>query len=1197
MGGLGNDVYYVNGLYGYHSSYRTPNTDDSVIELEGGGYDTIYSNTFYYNMPSNVESLVDEYYDGAWFSTNYASGEQKTFGRYLNGNDSNNLIRINGSGLNKGHVIHIDGGAGADTLMGGDEATTYVVDDVGDVIIEGEKNYYSRLVDTVETTLPVYTLGNNLENLVLTGDALSIGIGNDVDNFLDGTKNKSKNVLIGGKGNDTYILGDGDIAVETFDEGVDTMIINPMSSQADENSGNFEALVVGMENSSSLQKTVFYLSDYANIENISAIPRDSITYSIIGTDLDNILTYESDSNYGGVLNGGGGSDQLKGGEGADILDGGEGGDYMAGGSGEDTYRIDNILDKVYEQPELWMDGNYHFPRGNKIETSVDYDLPEGVNQMIALVGGIKLTGNDVENWLSSGETSVGNALIGGGGDDILVCGQGNDTLMGGVGSDNYQINLRIGNKKITIVDTDAIDGHLDQVTFDITQQSMRWFRDADDLLMELVEQVGEHGVVVKNFFATINASTVRHFQFADGLKWTDIDFQTNGGQPIDPLTNAPQLTQPVADIAVNEDTSLQSINIAAAFTDPQGLALTYSLRLANGQPLPDWIKFDAATGRITGQPVNDDVKVWRLMASATNTAGLSMQDAFDLTVVNVNDAPVVTAVVQTETVVDAGTTTAVRMIEWFTDVDADDHWSLSVVQADGQPLPDWMQFDPQTWELTTAPSAQVTGTVNLLVTATDLAGSTATSPLAVKVRGSTDLALTGTAGGDVLTGGAGNDTLDGGLGADAMTGGAGDDTYVVDNTGDTVIETANQGIDRVRSSVNYVLPQHTEQLTLTGDATAGTGNDLDNLLFGNALDNVLDGAAGNDTLDGGAGADALYGGSGNDDLTGGAGADLLAAGAGDDLLAAGDGVNVLIAGAGNDRIAADGGNDFIDAGAGDDVIAAGGGSNFIAPGRGNDTIRVAGISDVIAFNRGDGADTFLANGGQRAVLSLGGKGMGYADWSLRKTGLDLVLDMGQGDSVTLKDWYLDAQHRNISTLQVVAGTQGIELNANTRTTMNFRKAIAYDFAALVNQFDQARAADSALSVWAVADQLSSHQLKASNTQALGGDMAYRYATDGMNGSGNYGNLDVEGLRSRLEALSSSTWQNLTAPGGPTSTPVLDPWTTLQAGLSLMSSGATGLASPMVATTTVNSNQLAFAALNSNGQALTWMQDSGVRSLP
>ncbi len=136
--------------------------------------------------------------------------------------------------------------------------------------------------------------------------------------------------------------------------------------------------------------------------------------------------------------------------------------------------------------------------------------------------------------------------------------------------------------------------------------------------------------------------------------------------------------------------------------------------------------------------------------------------------------------------------------------------------------------------------------------------------------------ISGNAGADTIIGGDGNDTLSGGTGADRLDGGAGadtmagdqdDDTYVVDNVGDTVTEIydgGSGGIDTVESSISYSLGNNVENLTLTGTATDGTGNTLDNTLIGNASDNTLNGGAGVDILDGGAGDDHLTGGTGND---------------------------------------------------------------------------------------------------------------------------------------------------------------------------------------------------------------------------------------------------------------------------------------------------------------------------------------------
>jgi Ca2+-binding RTX toxin-like protein len=97
-----------------------------------------------------------------------------------------------------------------------------------------------------------------------------------------------------------------------------------------------------------------------------------------------------------------------------------------------------------------------------------------------------------------------------------------------------------------------------------------------------------------------------------------------------------------------------------------------------------------------------------------------------------------------------------------------------------------------------------------------------------------------------------------------MTGGAGDDTYFLDVRGDVVVESAGGGTDTVVTQTSRTLDANVENLTLTGTATAGNGNALDNLLTGNAMDNALNGLGGNDVLFGGLGNDTMYGGSGND---------------------------------------------------------------------------------------------------------------------------------------------------------------------------------------------------------------------------------------------------------------------------------------------------------------------------------------------
>jgi Ca2+-binding RTX toxin-like protein len=121
-------------------------------------------------------------------------------------------------------------------------------------------------------------------------------------------------------------------------------------------------------------------------------------------------------------------------------------------------------------------------------------------------------------------------------------------------------------------------------------------------------------------------------------------------------------------------------------------------------------------------------------------------------------------------------------------------------------------------------------------------------------------------------------------------GGTGDDLYVLDTSGDVVLELAGEGADTVQASFSYTLGDNVEKLVLTGSgAINGTGNALANTLVGNSAANLLSGLDGNDSIDGGSGIDSVSGGAGNDTLAGGSGDDDVNGGAGVDILSGGAG--------------------------------------------------------------------------------------------------------------------------------------------------------------------------------------------------------------------------------------------------------------------------------------------------------------------
>ena len=164
-GGLGDDTYVVG------------NSFDNVGERLNEGMDTVLS-SITYTLPSNVEILT-------LTGTANLNATGNSDNNTLNGNAGNNLL---------------DGGAGADKMYGGLGDDTYVINNSFDQANENA----NEGTDTVQSSI-TFSIGNNVENLTLTGTAAINGTGNALANIIAG--NSGNNVLKGGAGNDTFVFG------------------------------------------------------------------------------------------------------------------------------------------------------------------------------------------------------------------------------------------------------------------------------------------------------------------------------------------------------------------------------------------------------------------------------------------------------------------------------------------------------------------------------------------------------------------------------------------------------------------------------------------------------------------------------------------------------------------------------------------------------------------------------------------------------------------------------------------------------------------------------------------------------------------------------------------------------------------------------------------------------------------------------
>jgi Ca2+-binding RTX toxin-like protein len=307
--------------------------------------------------------------------------------------------------------------------------------------------------------------------------------------------------------------------------------------------------------------------------------------------------------------------------------------------------------------------------------------------------------------------------------------------------------------------------------------------------------------------------------------------------------------------------------------------------------------------------------------------------------------------------------------------------------------------------------------------------------------------LSGGAGNDTLTGAAGHDLLDGGTGADAMTGGEGDDVYIVDG-GDTVTELASEGTDEVRTALTtYTIAANVENFRGTASGPQWiTGNHLANtIVLGDGNDTVY-AASGNDIVQGNGGNDWLHGGVA-DPYSGAAvtesGNDRLEGGAGDDTLTGWDGNDLLYGGSDSDYLDGGAGDDVLWGDAGDDIIITGGSAFAIG---------------LDVAHGGDGADNIF--GEQDRVHLYGEAGNDTLIFGAAFDGMDIA-DGGEGfDTMRLRGNYgqLTLSGANIN---------GIEALGLTSGTLQF--ANNYD----ITTTDSLVAADASLRV--VADSLQANE--------------------------------------------------------------------------------------------------------------------------
>ena len=359
--------------------YVVDNAGDIVDErdangADAGGIDIVFSSVTFDLLNNSLGSLFVENLvltgsadiDGTGNSDGNAAGNQPD-NNSLTGNAGSNVL-TGGDGNDT-----IDGGSGADNLIGLAGNDVYVVDNIGDVIVEA----FNAGTDTVHSSI-TYNLAADVENLTLTGSSIINGTGNALNNLIIG--NGAVNALIGGAGDDTLDGANG-ADVLTGGIGNDVYVIDNTGDTATENLGEGTADTV--------RSSVSITTLFANIENL------------IHTGLANL------SSSGNVLD--------------NIMTGNEGVDTLRGGDGNDTYVLNNSADTAVEDV---------VPGTDEVQSTVTYTLSDNI-EILRLIGLADIhasgTGNGSDNTLYG---NIGNNSLNGQlGNDLMIGGAGNDTYI------------------------------------------------------------------------------------------------------------------------------------------------------------------------------------------------------------------------------------------------------------------------------------------------------------------------------------------------------------------------------------------------------------------------------------------------------------------------------------------------------------------------------------------------------------------------------------------------------------------------------------------------------------------------------------------------------------------------------------------------------------------------------------------------
>jgi len=543
-------------------------------------------------------------------------------------------------------------------------------------------------------------------------------------------------------------------------------------------------------------------------------------------------------------------------------------DTMEGGAGDDKYIVNDATDTIIELIGEGID---------TVFTSVSYTLAAELENIVAAVSGITITGNAKDNILDGQQEGT----------------PGEGTLVGGAGNDTYYLSA---NDKVT--ESSGIDTVIAGFTINLTAVD-NFTNPSSAAAIENVTLSGSTdgnitGNALNNRLSGDSTSNnilggAGNDILDTGAGGTDV---LDGGAGNDTYIIRADVSATVTDTGGGVD-NIKSFATVTAGAGIENVTLLGALVIdAIGNTSNNVLIGNSNNNTLTGDDGNDTLIG---AAGIDQLNGGNGNDSLD----GGDGGDTLNGNAGNDTLIGGAGTNGLN------GGTGNDTYILTnagdTVTENSNAGTDTVKFGGTTGTLTVASHIEsiiltdTTTTNDILVTAASsttnikMTGNNGEDTL---TGGSGNDSLSGGNGDDSLSGGEGNDTLVGGAGTNTLRGDAGNDVYVVTASTNTINSTSEAagaagGIDTLQYSgtdTAVLSVTNIEKVTLSGagNLKVTVANASGVSMIGNSGSNSLTGGNGNDTISGGIGSDTLDGGNKNDILDGGAGTDEMRGGAGKD---------------------------------------------------------------------------------------------------------------------------------------------------------------------------------------------------------------------------------------------------------------------------------------------------------------------------